>query len=411
MFDIVSFIRERIFRRPKLVPLAGEELSEKQTTKLGYFLLYCMFAAILMSAQWTLSIIKDIPDKPEPVPYCVTTLLSNFGETPDFNGASGYANYGYDYRYNYNYGYDGGCSVISSNPPYDLNPEYQSLVGPSEEITTTKNTIQNLESQKQQLERGERGSQQDYDTSLTEKIANENSGLYEAGEIRKNIRDTRSTIANLDSQIGALNAKIEGIRSKYSQEVKTLLAKAEKANEDYKNAYLLYRIYVGILSFVFAIIVFAVLYRGYIGQKMKNSPHTVIFSVATFAYGLVLLQVSAMFIWDIIPHKLLNWIMGLFAIFTPLVYLVQFLWPILIIAVFGYLVFRIQKRLYSPQNVLKRVISDKKCPGCGNAIDLTKPFCPLCAHEIQVRCPDCKSLSLKGMPYCANCGKEMPAQK
>jgi len=84
---------------------------------------------------------------------------------------------------------------------------------------------------------------------------------------------------------------------------------------------------------------------------------------------------------------------------------------IIIIAVFGYLVFRIQKRLYSPQNVLKRVVSDKKCPGCGNAIDLTKPFCPLCSHEIQTPCPSCKGLSLKGMPYCSNCGKGMSVQK
>jgi hypothetical protein len=43
MFDMVSLIREKIFRQPKIKVTAGEELSEKQTTKLGYFLLYCMF--------------------------------------------------------------------------------------------------------------------------------------------------------------------------------------------------------------------------------------------------------------------------------------------------------------------------------------------------------------------------------
>lgn len=45
MMDITQLIREKIFRRPKLntINSAGEELSEKQTTKLGYFLLYCMF--------------------------------------------------------------------------------------------------------------------------------------------------------------------------------------------------------------------------------------------------------------------------------------------------------------------------------------------------------------------------------
>ena len=65
----------------------------------------------------------------------------------------------------------------------------------------------------------------------------------------------------------------------------------------------MYRLIVAVLSLAFAAIVFAVLYRIYIRQKIANSPHAVIFSVATFAYGLVLLQITGMFLWDIIPHK------------------------------------------------------------------------------------------------------------
>ena len=81
MFDITSWIRETVFRRPKLAPaIAGEELSEKQTTKMGYFLLFCMFAAILSTAQWSLSIIQDIPDRPKNLPYCVNNMLAFFDE-------------------------------------------------------------------------------------------------------------------------------------------------------------------------------------------------------------------------------------------------------------------------------------------------------------------------------------------
>ena len=114
-----------------------------------------------------------------------------------------------------------------------------------------------------------------------------------------------------------------------------------------------------------------------------------------------------MFLWDIIPHKFLNWLLGIISLFTPLLYLVQFLWPVVIVAIFGYLVYRIQKRLYSPQNVIKRFVTDKKCPSCGNAVDMAKPFCPLCAHEIHIHCPHCHELTMKGMPYCSCCGKSL----
>ncbi len=204
-----------------------------------------------------------------------------------------------------------------------------------------------------------------------------------------------------------LKNKVTQIKSTRKGEVGVLRAKIAATTDEYRNAYLLYKFYIAILSFVFALLVFVVLYNLYIKQKIKNSPQTIIFSVATFAYGLILLEISALFIWDIIPHRLLAWIGNLFALFTPLVYIVQFLWPIFIVAIFGYSVYRIQKRLYSPQNILKRFISDRKCPSCGNGVDFTKPFCPLCSHEIQIPCPHCTALNLKGMPFCSDCGKQV----
>jgi len=197
------------------------------------------------------------------------------------------------------------------------------------------------------------------------------------------------------------------VKSQNKEKAGALREKIKQVESDYKNAYLLYKFYVATLSFLFAFVVLIVLYKFYVKYKKQNSPNTIIFSVATFAYGLILLQISGLFIWDIIPHKLLEWIGNILAAFTPLVYLIQFLWPIFIVAIFGYLVYRIQKRLYSPQNVLKRFVSDKKCPGCGNAVDISKPFCPLCAQEIQVHCPHCQAFTLKGMPHCSSCGGKL----
>ncbi len=396
MFDIISYIREKILRRPKLVtPIAGEELSEKQTTKLGYFLLYCMFGAILASAQWTLSIIQKIPERPTSIPNCVTNMIHAFDKE------SNYYNSYYGYSYN-------DCLLTAQNPEFDFTIAYNNLQIPFNQINDYTKRIQNLESQKQQSQYNQRNSQQDYNTSLAEKTAWENSWLYNSEEIKNGIKNNRSEITTADNQISELKNSIIAVKSQYSWEIEILREKVKTAENDYRNAYLLYKLYIAILSFLFALVIFTILYKIYVRQKIKNSPYTIIFSVATFAYGLVLLQICIFFIWDIIPHKLMEIILNLLEVFTPLVYLIQFLWPIVIIGIFWFLVYKIQKRLYSPQNILKRFITDKKCPGCGNAVDFTKPFCPLCSHEIQIHCPNCHELSLKGMPYCSNCGGKLP---
>ncbi len=398
MFDIVSFVREKIFRRPKLKveAVAWEELSEKQTTKLWYFLLYCMFWAIIASAQWTLSIIEEIPEKPTDIPYCITSLVNNLSENKDDI-------YYYD---SYNYSYD-NCQISSETPKFDFDPEYSSLSWPNQKIIDLNNSISTLESQKSTFEYNLTQAEQNYNTSLTEKIADENNQIYDKNKIQEDIKNNHIQIENTEKQISILNDEISKIKKDNSAEVDKLKEKLKKAEEDYKSAYLMYRLIVAVLSFVFSIVVFFALYRIYVKQKVKNSPHTIIFSVATFAYWLVLLQIAVMFIWDIIPHKLLKLVLEFLSYFEPVVYLLQFLWPVIIIWIFWFLVYKIQKRLYSPENVLKRFISDKKCPNCWNSVDFTKPFCPLCSHEIQVKCKKCNNLTVKWMPYCSSCWEKI----
>ena len=403
MFDITSWIRETIFRRPKLAPsIAGEELSEKQTTKLGYFLLFCMFSAILSTAQWTLSIISGIPDRPTPVPSCVSDVLSAF-DTKD-TSYTAYSSYTYDYSYGYGYN---NCDLVSTNPIYDLTSEYGAISAPYTQLKTYLDTLSRLSSDKSSATYRQQNNREDYNTALTEKIALEQDTVYDGNQIKKDISDTKSEMSNIDAQIKTTQENIDAIRSQYAPQVSMLRTSVESAEMAYKRAYLMYRMLIALLSLAFSGLVFTVLYRMYVRRKLENSPHTIIFSVATFAYGLVLLQVLLLFLWDIIPHRFLEWLLGIISIFTPILYLIQFLWPVVIVAVFGFLVYRIQKRLYSPQNVLKRFVMDKKCPNCGNAVDMNKPFCPLCSHEIHIHCPHCNELTMKGMPYCSTCGKDI----
>jgi hypothetical protein len=166
MFDITSWVRETIFRRPPIGPVAGEELSEKQTTKLGYFLLICMFSAILSTAQWSLSIIQDIPDRPTATPSCVDQMLSFFDAK--------------DSNYPHIYGEYNNCTLSSpSNPRYDLTFAYNTIRLQYQEATTLSQSISNLESEKSRLDSEKYNTQSNYNTALTEDIANRNNRVYE----------------------------------------------------------------------------------------------------------------------------------------------------------------------------------------------------------------------------------------
>lgn len=403
MIDITSWVREKIFRRPSLNILSpGEELSEKQTTKMGYFLLICMFLAIISTAQWSLSIIKDIPTRPTDLPQCVTNMVGFFnGKDTDSYDIYSYSNRPYGYSYSdFN-----GCVLVWENPEFDFTDDYNSLLPIYNQAVEYIDSLNKLKSELTNITYKRESVERDYNTALNENIANTWERIYDTNNAGSTLWTLKAQQLSIEAEMSSLQSKIEDLRNTYQKEATALKSNYETAQNAYKKAYIWFKIYRSLLSLIFIGIIFILLYRVYVRSKLKNSPNTVIFSIATFAYWLVLLQLFCLFLWDVLPHDLLEAILWWISLFTPFVFLLQFIWPIIIVGIFGYLVYRIQKRLYSPQNVLKRFVNDKKCPNCGNAVDITKPFCPLCAQEIHINCQHCKTLTMKWMPYCSTCGK------
>lgn len=393
---------KNFFKKSQKTSVAWEEITEKKTTTLGKFLLFCMFVAILVSAQWTLEIINKIPKEPDTIPNCIKNILYKF-EADDKENE----------KYSYNYGeyWRNDCDLSSENPKFNFEKEYWELSWAYENLNNITEEISNLESKKYRLEKEKWNSREDYDTSLTEKIAWENSWLYDKNKIQEEIKNSKAEVEQIDKKLKDLETEKNKIISENKAKISELKAVYEKAQSDYEHSYLMYKLYISLLSFIFSISVFLVLYKLYVNKKSKNSPYTIIFSVATFAYGLMLLEVTLLFISYITPWTIKQLIYEFFVNFKPIMYLVQFLWPILIVSIFWFLIYKIQKRIYSKENILKRFVSDKKCPNCWNSVDTTKPFCPLCSHEILVKCHNCQNLTTKWMPYCSNCWKKIEKEE
>lgn len=393
---------KNFFKKSQKTSVAWEEITEKKTTTLGKFLLFCMFVAILVSAQWTLEIINKIPKEPDTIPNCIKNILYKF-EADDKENE----------KYSYNYGeyWRNDCDLSSENPKFNFEKEYWVLSWAYENLNNITEEISNLESKKYRLEKEKWNSREDYNTSLTEKIAWENSWLYDKNKIQEEIKNSKAEVEQIDKKLKDLETEKNKIISENKAKISELKAVYEKAQSDYEHSYLMYKLYISLLSFIFSISVFLVLYKLYVNKKSKNSPYTIIFSVATFAYGLMLLEVTLLFISYITPWTIKQLIYEFFVNFKPIMYLVQFLWPILIVSIFWFLIYKIQKRIYSKENILKRFVSDKKCPNCWNSVDTTKPFCPLCSHEILVKCHNCQNLTTKWMPYCSNCWKKLKREE
>lgn len=393
---------KNFFKKSQKTSVAWEEITEKKTTTLGKFLLFCMFVAILVSAQWTLEIINKIPKEPDTIPNCIKNILYKF-EADDKENE----------KYSYNYGeyWRNDCDLSSENPKFNFEKEYWELSWAYENLNNITEEISNLESKKYRLEKEKWNSREDYNTSLTEKIAWENSWLYDKNKIQEEIKNSKAEVEQIDKKLKDLETEKNKIISENKAKISELKAVYEKAQSDYEHSYLMYKLYISLLSFIFSISVFLVLYKLYVNKKSKNSPYTIIFSVATFAYGLMLLEVTLLFISYITPWTIKQLIYEFFVNFKPIMYLVQFLWPILIVSIFWFLIYKIQKRIYSKENILKRFVSDKKCPNCWNSVDTTKPFCPLCSHEILIKCHNCQNLTTKWMPYCSNCWKKIEKEE
>jgi len=400
MFDITWFIREKIFRNKKIKQdnIAAEDLSEKQTTKLWYLLLFLMFITIIVSAQWTINIIKNVVNRPNDIPYCVKKVLNvledgKYYSSPYYNDEFSHCNLTSDYpKFNFTYEIN------------NLKPIYKTVLQYNKEVN-------NLNYKKRSLSYSNEKNRKTYETSLLEKMANEENTIYKREIIKQDIRSNNKEINQIISKINNINKKINSLLEQNKDSVLVLNNKIEKVHKEYKTAYLWYKFKLAVLLLLFIGSVFTILYKLYVKTKSKNSPYTIIFSVATFTYGLVFLQIVFSIFYDLIPHRFILFLEKLLNNFKPLLYILQFIYPIIIVWIFGFIIYKIQKRLYSKENILKRIIQDKKCPNCWNTVDINKKYCPLCDYQIQERCANCKQLTIKWMPYCSNCWNKLNDNK
>lgn len=382
---IIEKIKDFLFPKNNLI---WEEISERKTTKMWYFLLFCMFICIFYTAINSLSLINDFFEKAKKP----NSNLQNIVNTLDFKWENIYS----DYYYN-----------STSYFEQEIDEETWKEISKASNIFKK---IENLNYEKDiisqkifEVEEKNRKLQKEYEISLTEKIAWVSD---ESQKIKDEINQNQKDISDFEIKKTKVEEDIFTLKKENSTLYEKLKTAFEKQNEKYKNDALVYKISVKATSFLFIFVIFLVLFKIYSRLKSKNSSYTIIFSVATFAYGLILVWLFLNFFWSLIPEEFLSLIYDFFETFEIFLLVLQFIWPVLIMWFFGFFVYKIQKKLYSKENILKRILRDKKCPNCSNSIDTSKNFCPFCAYEILETCPHCSEKTVTWVDFCYNCWKK-----
>ncbi len=362
-----------------------EEISEKKTSKLGYILLIIMSFFIISVAQTIFSDLKKIPTKPISPSRCITTIINS-------NSL-------------YNLTYKNKCYFHDIDKKFNLDKKYKEILPQLEKIISLNQQISTNTSQINNLNREIDNLNNDYNLSLQEKIAAE-QGIMDKEKIKLVIEDKKNKLTNLNKEKLNYEQQRQKIINFITPQINTLSKLYNQTleyNKD-KSAYYNFKVFLLMLLFVLPFFAFSVYY--YLKLKKKNSPYTIIFTAIAGSSAILFIQVILNFLYKILPKEWLIRIFDFFMTIPFLRYIIYYGSVILIILLFGGLVYFIQKKVFHPSKVAIRRLKENKCPNCSFALKSSFVFCPKCGQQIKTRCPYCNQLKFRHLSHCPHCGKK-----
>lgn len=403
-----SWLRGKTDETPKS-GAGHEEISEKRTTKVGYFLLFLMGLFIVIIGQTIFSDIGRIPDQPEGLSSCsreFAMLLDRRWVDAPITNTDVYAT-GYDVvmnsfqmddltnqqcRFSRYEETSGAAATLRAAYP-DLK-RYYALEGPISRVERDLNALKPERTLKQEA----------YDISLQERQAGIPTPVMDPEQAGTSLKADTQAVMKLESERKALLSEQAAILDAIGRTASGFEAERQQAKELYLSDYNWYRVKVFLLSLLFILPLFLYALKRYFVWKREDSPYTIIMGALLGAFSVLLLQVVGMFLYEIIPRRIIQLLIEFFTQFAFLRYVLYYGSVLLVIALFGGIVYYIQKTVFSKEAVALRALKDRKCPTCSFAIDLSMKHCPKCGHRLQSECASCHGLRFEDLPVCHQCG-------
>ena len=364
---------------------AYEEVTEKSTTRAGSLLLIVMAIFIVTIGQTIFSDLRKMLTMPVPPAYCASDVINNYKVRQRTSP----------------------CAFTQIDREFGIEEQVNQIFPSLQKIAELNLQISNLTYQNSSLQGQIEQAQRQYDVSLQEKMAGEEV-LYNRAGIQQSITGLRNSIGTNADMIAGLEATKQIEVSRVEPYIAPLKAAFERAQDSYASKYAWYRVKVFGLMLLFVLPIFAAATRWYLSLKKRNSPYSIIAMAVMGSFAILFLQVVLVFLYDIIPKA---WIERIFRIFlsVPILrYILYYGTVLIVIALFGGIVYFIQKRIFSPARIAVRRLKDNKCPGCSFTINPFEDYCPKCGVALKEPCALCNNKRIAQLPFCPVCGKKKP---
>jgi RNA polymerase subunit RPABC4/transcription elongation factor Spt4 len=246
-----------------------------------------------------------------------------------------------------------------------------------------------------------------YDTSLLEKMANQNSGQADVSRVKDDIRESSNTLNVLQGKVKVTAAAINE-----NTKVELLWKKLEAFQETDREAL---RMELRVLNYwyplkklamqlAFLLPLLGMLYVWNRASFRKNSDIQILISSHLMVVSFIPVFARIIdTIYEIIPKILLKKLIQLLEA-ANLVAVWYYIVIALAVGVALIVVYLFQKRIFSHQKVLERRLTKGQCVDCGRQLSRGVHFCPFCGVSQSRVCRNCDRTTAVSGKYCVECG-------
>ena len=384
----------------------NEEIDSRRTSKLGYFFLILMVIFGVWQGNNLLSAIERSVDAPMQISSCFFTLAA---ELPHADEVSMHE---YDYGYRGYYSYFNkeearpeNCKFNASEIKHGIPGLYTSLYSSFVSRQQLKGQSETLESNISQARNSRSSAVDEYGVSILEKnLGNTPKPALNASYLNASIQSSNDLVASFQAQQNEVKRNLDAADAAIKAKLAPYVTNFQNVRDEYVHDMNIYKLKQFMLSLVFIVPVFFVAWRFYSRLKLQRSEFTIIWGGVVAITSLLLAQVLLVFIYDILPHQLLQKIFAFLQNFAFLFTLLYWLGFILVPLFFGWLIYLIQKKYYNKQAVMRRAFKSSKCPTCSMDITPNMIFCPVCGTTLKTKCASCGGFSPAAGEFCELCG-------
>ncbi len=373
----------------------NEEIDAKRTSMLGYFFLILMVIFGVWQGNNFLSALQNSLTPPQLNSSCLS-VLATYADDNSF----GYSSYGY-----YG-GYDNGvqCNFSEREIALGIKSTYEAVLPTITSIRGAEKNISDLNAQISNKKYNRTQTVSDYEVSLLESIANSNGTAFDRNALRSGVISQDDQIATLQTMLSKEESRKQTLVNSAKAMVQPHKSAIKQAEDDYSHEYTVYQLEQFLLSLLFVAPLFYFLWRRYHAAKEARSEYAIIWGGMLATVSLIFAQIILVFIYVILPHKILQIVFALLAKMKFVWAILYWLGFILVPLFFGYLIYLIQKKFYNKRAVMMRALKSGHCSRCSLKIDQTMNHCPVCGHALKTKCISCGQMSTSGGAYCDSCG-------